>query len=203
MAFFISHCMSSQELFFKAGRNFTNYEYKNSSGQSLSGLKGASGTNYEFGVEFFLDRSTNSIESVFSYSSSLTLNQFNDKGGNVNSTYEWNTNYIGVQNMLYLSLMNSNKDFYCLKVKAGLNTLSIFSGQQYINNVKYDLTQYDEFKGIFLQPVIGADFRLELNRELSLNVGYAFSKAINISNKSSEELSFSSNLFQVGVQYSL
>lgn len=201
MTFLFSHIVSSQELFFKVGRNFTNYDYSNAKGQKLSNLKGSSGTNYEFGVEFFLDRFNNGLESMFSYSLSINLNQFNSKGGNVNNTYEWNTNYFGIQNMAYASLLTSYEGYYCLKFKVGVNTSTIMSGQQYINNYEYDLTKYDEFKGIFVQPIIGADFRLDINREVSLNIGYTLSKAFNISNKSSENLSFANKQFQLGFQY--
>lgn len=203
MAIFISHFATSQEFFFKVGRNFTDYNYKNSLGKSISGLEGDSGLNYEFGIEFYLDEADSSLESKFSYSAGLCLNQFNAKGGNVNSTYVWNTNYIGIQNMAYLSLLNSSDRFYSLKLKAGFNTSTILSGQQYINNVVYDLKKYQEFKGIFLQPEIGMDFRLELNRELGINIGYLFSKAFNVSNKSSEKLGFTNNQLQLGLQYTI
>ena len=203
MAMFISHFATSQEFFFKAGRNFTDYNYKNSLGKSVSGLEGDSGSNYEFGVEFFLDDADSSLESKFSYSASLVLNQFNAKGGNVNNTYAWNTNYIGIQNMGYASVLTSPDGIYNLKLKAGFNTSTILSGQQYINNVVYDLKKYQEFKGIFLQPEIGMDFRLELSRDLGINIGYLFSKAFNVSNKSSEKLGFTNNQLQLGLQYTI
>ena len=108
MAIFISHFGISQEIFFKAGKNFTNYNYRNSSGTSVSGLSGSSGSNYELGYEHFLDGFTSSLEGVYSYTISLTLNQFNAKGGNFNNTYVWNTNYIGIQNMFYASILKSS-----------------------------------------------------------------------------------------------
>lgn len=203
MAMFISHVAISQEFFLKTGRNFTTYNYKNSLGKTVSGLERSSGSNYEFGVEFFLDGADSNTESKFSYSASLVLNQFNAKGGNVNNTYAWNTNYIGIQNMGYASVLKSPDGFYNLKLKAGFNTSTILSGQQYINNVVYDLKKYQEFKGIFLQPEVGLDFRLELSRELGVNIGYLFSKAFNVSNKSSEKLGFTNNQIQLGLQYTI
>ncbi len=201
IAMFISHVAISQEFFLKTGRNFTNYNYKNSLGKTVSGLERSSGSNYEFGVEFFLDDAKSSLESKFSYSASLVLNQFNAKGGNVNNTYVWNTNYIGIQNMGYASVLKSPDGFYNLKVKAGFNTSTILNGQQYIDNVVYDLKKYQEFKGIFLQPEIGMDFKLELTRNLCVDLGYLFSKAFNVSNKSSEKLDFTNNQLQLGLQY--
>ena len=143
------------------------------------------------------------MESRYSYSASLILNQFNAKAVNVNNTYVWNTNYLGIQNMAYASVLMSPNSMYNLKVKAGVNTSTIVSGQQYINDVVYNLKNYNEFKGIVVQPLIGLDFRLEVSRELSMNIAYMFSKAFNVSNKSSEELSFTNNQLQLGLQYNL
>jgi hypothetical protein len=36
-----------------------------------------------------------------------------------------------------------------------------------------------------------------------MNIAYMFSKAFNVSNKSSEELSFTNNQIQLGLQYNL
>lgn len=203
MVMFISHFAISQEFFFKTGRNFTDYNYKNSLGKTVSGLDGSSGSNYEFGVEFFLDGAKSSLESKLSYSASLCLNQFNAKGGNVSNTYVWNTNYFGIQNMAYVSVLKSRDAIYDLKIKTGFNTSTILNGHQTIDNVVYNLKNYSEFKGIFIQPMMGMDFRLELNRELSMNLGYSFSKAYNVSNKSIEKLSFTNNQIQLGLQYTL
>lgn len=203
MAMFISQHLFSQEIFFRVGKNFTQYNYKNSLGKTVSGLEGSSGSNYELGFEYFLDNASSSLESRYSYSASLILNQFNAKAGNVNNTYVWNTNYLGIQNMAYASVLMSPNSMYNLKVKAGVNTSTIVSGQQYINNVVYNLKNYNEFKGIVVQPLIGLDFRLEVSRELSMNIGYMFSKAFNVSNKSYEELSFTNNQIQLGLQYTL
>lgn len=203
MAFLISHFSLSQEIFFKVGKNFTQYNYKNSSGKTLSGLEGTTGSNYEFGFVYFLDDAKDSLKSRFSYSASLNLNQFNAKAGNVNNIYVWNTNYIGIQNMVYASVLTSNNNYFNLKFKAGVNTSTIVSGKQYINNVMYDLKNYDEFKGLIIQPLVGMDFQVEVSRELSLNLGYLFSKAFNVSNKSSENLSFTNNQIQLGLFYTL
>jgi hypothetical protein len=203
MALFISHFAISQDFFLKGGKNFTKYNYVNSMGKSVSVLEGSNGSNYEIGFEYFLDNADSSLESSFSYSASLILNQFNAKGGDFNNTYVWNTNYLGIQNMAYVSVLMPRNSLYNFKLKAGVNTSTIVSGQQYINNVVYNLKYYDEFKGIFVQPIIGLDFRLEVTHELNLNFGYMFSRAFNVSNKSSEKLSFTNNQLQLGLHYNI
>lgn len=203
LAMFISQHLFSQEIFFRVGKNFTQYNYKNSKGESVSGLESSNGSNYEIGFEYFFDDAYSGLESSFSYSASLILNQFNAKAGNINNTYVWNTNYLGIQNMAYVSVLMPRNSLYNLKLKAGVNTSTIVSGQQYINNVVYNLKNYDEFKGIVVQPIIGLDFRLEVTQELNLNFGYMISKAFNVSNNSSEKLSFTNNQVQLGLQYSI
>lgn len=203
MAMTITQFAISQEVFFRTGKNLTQYNYKNSLGSTVSGLEGSSGSNYELGVEYFLDNADNGLKRRFSYSTSLILNQFNAKAGNVNNTYVWNTNYLGIQNMINASVFTSPNRDYVLKVKAGVNTSSLVSGKQYINNVVYDLKNYDEFKGVVVQPLIGFDFRLKLSQKLNVNIGYLFSKAFNVSNKSSEKLSFTNSQIQLGLQCSL
>ena len=117
VALFISHFAISQEFFLKGGENFTQYNYINSMGKSVSVLEGSNGSNYELGFEYFLDNADSSLESSFSYSASLILNQFNAKGGDFNNTYVWNTNYLGIQNMAYVSLLMSPNSVYNLKFR--------------------------------------------------------------------------------------
>ncbi len=203
MTMFFSHFSFSQEIFFKVGENFTQYNYKDSFGKTVSALEGSSGSNYEIGFEYFLDKAGYSLESRYSYSASLILNQFNAKARSVNNNYVWNTNYLGIQNMAYSSILMSPNNIYNLKIKAGVNISTIVSGQQYINNVVYNLKNYDEFKGIVVQPLLGLDFRLKVSSKFNMNIGYLFSKAFNVSNKSSEKLSFTNNQLQLGLHYTL
>lgn len=203
VSLFLFNFSISQEIFFKAGKNFTNYSYKNSLGKSISGLEGSVGSNYELGFDFFFDDADSSLESRFSYSLSLCLNQFNAKGGDFNNTYVWNTNYLGLQNMVYASIIKSPDYYFDFKLKLGFNTSKFISGQQFINNTKYNLNKYDEFNGLFIQPLVGMDLRLDLSRELSFYFSYIHSQAFNISNNSSERLNFINHQIQVGIQYTL
>ena len=204
LTFFISHFAISQEIFFKSGKNYTKYNYKNYLGEDFNGLESSSGSNYELGVEFFFNDSINSIQSRFSYSASLTFNQFNAKGANLANSYVWNSNYLGVQNMLYATLFKSKNDYLNLKFKAGVNAATFVSGKQYTNNVAYDLKQSDEFKGFIIQPTLGMDFRVVINPQMIMNLGYSFSKVYNASNNTSaEKLNFTNNLLQVGLAYTI
>lgn len=193
----------AQEIYFKAGKNFTTYKYKNAMGMSNPHIFKSQGSNYELGCEFFIDDSNNSLESNYSYAVSLTLNQFNATGGDFNNNYYWNTNYLGIQNALLVSIMNNDQGICNLKLKGGINTATILNGRQSINNTIYDLKNYQEFKGLILQPLFGLDFRLEIWRYVMFSASYYYSYSYNISNKSSEKLNFSTNHIQFGIQYTL
>lgn len=199
--FFCSYSAISQEIFIKAGNNFTKYNYKDSAGTALSGFEGSSGSNYDLGVEFFLDGVDSSLESPLSYSVSLSYNQFNDRIGTDGTLYVWNTNYLGIQNMVYITLFKLPQDYFSLKLKGGINMSTILNGQQYINNVVYNLANYREFKGLTMQPTAGIDLRLEFSRDFFVNVGYSYSNVFNASNTTSEKLSFTNNQLQFGISF--
>ena len=44
--------MEAQDAYFNVGRNFTNYDYTNSLGESNSNVTGSSGMSYEIGFLF-------------------------------------------------------------------------------------------------------------------------------------------------------
>lgn len=199
----VSQSLFSQELFFNIGSNSTTYDYKNSLGQSNPNLRPSKGSFYELGYEFFLDNADSSLDSKISYAASLTLNQFNAKGGDFNNTYSWNTSYLGIQNAILATIVRSSEDVFSLKFKAGLNTSTIIKGEQLLNNRVYDIKNHSEFKGVLLQPICGVVFRLDLSRNILINAGYTYSKAFNVSNKSAEKLNFSTHQIQIGLHYSI
>lgn len=71
--------LQAQEVFFAAGKNFTKYDYKNSSGVSNPNLRNGDGSFYQLGMAFNLNVFRTSDE--FSYAVSLVYNQLNAVGG--------------------------------------------------------------------------------------------------------------------------
>ena len=103
----------SQEVYFAVGKNFTTYEYKNSSGASNPNLKSGTGNFFELGFINPLG------DGKFAYSAGLALNEYNNVGGNSATSYSWNTQYLGAQGGFMYSIFE-DKDFDLIP-KFGLN----------------------------------------------------------------------------------
>ena len=188
--------LQSQELFIATGKNFTKYDYKNSLGMSNPNIRSGEGSFYQLGMAFDL-----SSDELY-YAVSLVFNQLNAVGGSNVSNYAWNTNYLGIQNELNYILFQ-DYDSFKIKTKLGCATSTIIKGEQNINNVIYDISKHEEFKGILLQPNIGIDFHYAINSGIEFSLGYEFSKAFNVSNTSAEKLSFTNNQIHLGLHFPL
>lgn len=183
----------SQEMYLHIGKNFTTYDYKNSFGNSDSNVKSSSGNAYELGYD-------HGFKDKFTYSGSLTWNQYNAKGSNGVSLYAWNTNYVGIQNAISYTVLKTRNELE-IKFKAGINTSIIINGEQLLNNRYYDLTQYDEFKGLIIQPLIGMQVKYLVTDYISLSLNYMLSKSL--PKTGTESLSFGTNQMQLGLHFPL
>ena len=192
--------LQAQELFFTTGKNFTKYDYKNSQGMSNPNIRNGEGSSYQLGMAFNLNISRSYDE--INYAVSLVYNQFNAVGGSRTANYAWDTGYIGIQNELNYILFQ-DYDSFKIKTKLGCATSTIIKGEQNINNVIYDISKHEEFKGILLQPNIGIDFQYAINRDIEFSAGYEFSKAFNVSNNSPEKLSFTNNQIHFGLHFQI
>jgi hypothetical protein len=192
--------LQAQELFISNGKNFTKYNYKNSLGKTNPNIRNGEGSFYEMGLAFKLNKSADANK--LSYAVSVVYNQFNAVGGTSTADYSWKTNYLGVQNALHYTLFQTSKSFK-IKSKLGCATSTIIKGEQFINNVMYDISMQEEFKGITIQPNVGIDFQYAINPNIKISAGYEFSKAFNVSNSSAEDLSFTNNQIHFGLHFPL
>ena len=185
----------SQEVYFSAGKNFTTYDYKNSSGASNTNLKSGTGNFFELGYIKPLQNEK------FAYSVGLALNEYNNVGGNSVNSYTWNTQYLGAQGGFTYSILDRG-DFDILP-KFGLNMGTIISGKQTINGTYYDLTKEKEFSGLLLTPSLGFQVKYNLSSDGFISLGYSYCKGFNLSNSTDQKLSFNTNQLQFGVHYTI
>ena len=185
----------SQEVYFSAGKNFTTYDYKNSSGASNPNLKSGTGNYFELGFINPLG------DGKFAYSAGLALNEYNNVGGNSANSYSWNTQYLGAQGGFMYSILGEG-DFDVLP-KFGLNMGTIISGKQTINGTYYDLTKEKEFSGLLITPSLGIQVKYNLSAYGFISLGYSYCKGFNLSNSTDQKLSFNTNQLQFGVHYAI
>lgn len=185
----------SQEAYFSMGRNFTTYDYTNSDGNSNDNIEGSSGAAYELGYVF-------SLGDKLGLAAGLTLNEFNATGGNQVNNYSWETNYLGVQGIAKYAILD-NRSGFGLNVNAGVNLNHIVNGKQKINGQTFDLTNNDEFKGLFVQPIIGLDAKYQISETFALGLGYHYSKNFGLTNSTPQKLNFNNSQLQFNLVMSL
>lgn len=185
----------SQEIYFHTGKNFTNYDYKDVSGTSNPDLQAGSGTFYEIGYVIPLSNEK------MKYSIGLSLNEYNTIGGNFANSYSWNTDYLGIQNIVSYSLLSRGS--FDIAINGGLGLASLIYGKQEINGTFLDLGSQKEFSGLIIQPVLGFQTRYSIMNDGFLSLGYNFSKSFNLTNSTDEKLSFNNSQIQFGIHFNL
>lgn len=203
LVLFICIASYGQEAYFSIGRNFTNYDYTNSSGENNLNVQNSSGASYEVGYAI-------KINPKLGLAVGFTLNQYNATGGDFVNNYSWDTNYLGAQGILKYNFFrekggrwNYNNAKFDFSLNAGVNINHIINGQQKINGQTYDLTNNDEFKGIYAQPIIGFDFRCQIINDIAVGLGYHYSKNFSLSNSTDQKLNFINNQLQFNLIISL
>lgn len=184
--------IQSQEIYFKTGKNFTQYDYKSDTNSSPS-LQAGSGNFYEIGYVMKLNNEK------LKYAIDLSLNEYNAIGGNAVSSYSWNTQYLGVQNTFSIAFVK--KRGFEASANGGLGISTIIYGKQNINGEYLDLSSQKEFSGIWVAPKLGLTASYNVDNDICLSLGYAYSKSFNLSNSTDEKLSFNNSQIQFGVHF--
>lgn len=185
---------TAQEVYFYTGKNFTTYDFKNSSGTSNPNLKNGTGNFYELGYTKPLANEKINIHL------GLALNEYNSVGGNNTNSYSWDTQYLGILSRLSYSLLDRRSSFDILP-HLGINLGTIISGKQTINGTYFDLTKEKEFSGLLVTPSLGVQMKYNLAAAGYISLGYDYCKGINLSNSTTQKLGFSTSQLQFGIHY--
>jgi len=196
----------SQSVFFKTGLNITSYDYSDAFNKSNNSLNASSGSFFEIGYSKQIKTSKyygkfrgSGSYSRMSFSSSISLNQYNSTGGNIIDSYVWKTNYLGLNNYLYYSVL-SQRNFLDIGFKLGLGLSTIINGTQLIGGQSLDLTINDEFNGLWASPIVGLAVKYDIFQDVVLSLGYDFSKLFSTkASASGETLSFNNNQINFGI----
>ena len=190
----------SQEIYFTTGKNFTKYIYKDSNLQANPNLQSGAGSFYEMGITKPFNK-----KNIF-YSLGLSLNEFNAIGGNTANSYNWETQYLGLQgglSYLFYSLKHNSKNSIDFLVKTDLNASALIYGKEELNGVYYDLMHQKEFSGLLLESSLGLMVKYKIPSFGALSLGYDYGQTINITNNSKEKLSFNNHQLELGIHFNI
>jgi len=181
-----SSTIFSQGVFFKMGKNYTSFSYKNTSPMTEKIKINGTGSSYELGYNLPLKYKD------FSWSSSITLNDYNATGESRINNLEWKTSYIGLQNTIDYQFFDS---FYLfISAQAGLNLSTIVYGKQQINNSANSLMGNKDFSGLLLQPTLGVNAKYYISKTGYLSLGCNLAKSYSL-NPTPDKVSF--NTYQI------
>jgi hypothetical protein len=184
--------IQAQEIYLQTGKNYTQYDYKSNTSSSPS-LQAGSGNFYEIGYVMTLNNEK------LKYAIGLGLNEYNAIGGNAVSSYSWNTQYLGVQNTFSIAFVK--KRGFEASANGGLGISTLIYGKQNINGEYLNLSSQKEFSGLWIAPNLGLKASYNVDNDIYLSLGYAYSKSFNLSNSTDEKLSFNNSQFQFGVHF--
>ena len=177
----ISASLFSQSLFFTTGKNYTDYDFKMSLNTQDKEFSSGSGNFYEVGYT----RPINTKKTL-RHSISINLNEYNSNSGNLATSYAWEADYLGLKNHLEFDLFTF---FKSLKLSANYSfTIQKFvNGQQRINGQIFNLKNYKDFNGLFLNNSFGGSLSYSIQSNMGIAVGYDFSKSISLNRKGSTQ----------------
>ena len=198
---FVSFCLSGQYAYFNTGVNMTNYDYKNSQGTTNDNLKSSSGSYFEIGYGMPLDNNRSGGSRGYSklkLKTGLSLSQYNATGGNTFDNYDWETQYLGLRaHVEYIVLANYN---FTASVDGGFGFETLLSGNQKIGGTTYNLSENDEFKGLFISPKFGVNVIFNVSEAVGLSGGFHYMKSVRMKGAvNGESLSFNTTQLNFGV----
>ena len=197
---FVSVKLFSQEIYFTTGKNYTKYSHKDANNQTDASIQKGSGNFYEMGFSKPL-----SIKNLF-YKVGVAFNEYNALGSSLNSSYRWETQYLGAQGGLdYVLPTNTSapKKGLAIVIGTALNLATIVYGKQEINGSYYNLMKQKEFSGLLLEPSIGLAAKYHFSSFGAISLGYNYCHSINITNDSDEKLSFNTNQLKLSLCFKI
>ena len=181
--------LSAQNVFFETGMNFTSYAYADNDGNSND--------NIEPGTGVYVRAGLGSIGYRSSFSYGISLNQFNATGGNGFDLYDWKVTHLGAFAQ-WNRYFNDDKTF---GFSAAFEFSTMVSGKQVLGESSFKLSEYDEFKGLWVSPRFGLNYQVISSNSVLLALGYNFQIGLNITGGATESLSF--NTHQLGIKLNI
>ena len=106
----------------------------------------------------------------------MNLNEYNSNSGNLATSYAWEADYLGLKNHLEFDFFNFFNNSLKLSANYSFTIQKFINGQQRINGQIFDLKNYPDFNGLFLNNALGGSLSYTIQSNMGIAVGYDFSK---------------------------
>lgn len=199
-----------QDVFFKAGKNFTTYDYQNTEGLKGFELNPRTGSSYEIGLGFPISLGAKKTYSKngkvrdgrirLRNETSFMVNDFNAHGGDMNNIYSYETSFGGIQNQLSVLAQIGDLEFGIFGI-IGVNKL--ISGTQVINNERYNLRDYQEFQREFLHTGLGGSVSYPILKNVFLSAAYQQTTNKRPKMQDKEHINFKSRIILFGIHFKI
>jgi hypothetical protein len=194
LCFFSFQYGFAQEIYFKTGKNFTNYKFSTSGIPITTPLQSGIGTSLSLGY-------ADVISSKWSYTAEINFNDYNAIASSPVSNYTWVTKYFGIQTTLQYSVYQI-KRFQFLG-SLGLNLSSIIYGKQDSNGQIFDLKKQKEFSGLKINPLAGISANYTFSPFGHFSLGYFRSSTVRPSLSNSEKITFNTSQLLFGIHFNV
>jgi hypothetical protein len=187
----------SQSFFVKSGKNYTKINYGNTSTSSIY-LHPDIGNTYQFGIYVPIENTR------YHYEVGFQLDEYNSYVEAPLAAANYNLNYLGINNSLLYSIIQSGREGrrFSLNAGGGITLSKYVSGKEFVKDKIYDLKSFPEFKNFFLTASLEIQAKLVVFENVDFSIGYdRCVTMLNTGNGNNQSLSFSSNQIKVGVYF--
>jgi len=196
---------SGQFLFVEAGKVFSTFDYKNSSGNSLGKLSGSNQNHLGAGLRWSLYRSPYHLSLGTAYTKHVVKGSDPELG----NYYEWDLAYLGaniaIDYEFFRPKMTQNEQHgFSFYVRGTFAADFLVKGTQQLNNQVFDLKGEEEFDKpvYFLKAGVGLNYYI--SKKYVVFGQYTGAKSVLFGDYSNQEqLRFISHTISVGLAISL
>jgi len=179
----------AQDVFLESGMNFTTYDYKSPEGKTTDNIQSGNG--------LFIRAGLGSIGFISKFTYGVELNNYNATGGNGFDKYDWDVTHLG----MFAQWTNYFWDDDSFSFNVAFDLSSMIYGKQTLGSQTFNLSEYDEFKGIWGGTRGGFGYQVFSTKNTFLELGYSIKVCVNFSGGSDESLNFT--IHQIGVKLKL
>ena len=143
---------------------------------------------------------------VHEVSFGATVFEANSLGQVINTELDYEAQFFGVFTKADLNVLSLANRKYCSSctdfnffIRTGLQFSTLLSGTQKIDNVIYDLKGAEDFKGVWIAPILGTKIRFDASDIISLILTYDLIPMFNFTD-TEEDFKISSSQLSFGIQ---